>query len=159
MNINERIKYFRKDVLALSQAEFAEKLGLQQRSISRIEQAGSTVTDQVVKTLCLTFNLSESWLRNGTEPMYQPKGITLDEYAKRCNASELEIRIFKAFLSLPKEVREMGIEKLKHAFLESEKPMTTEEAEEIYRKSLSSVRKTESSTLNTTADTQSTKTG
>ena len=49
MNINERIKDFRKNVLHLSQTEFATQLGMKQTSVSTFEKSGATVTDPTIK--------------------------------------------------------------------------------------------------------------
>ena len=38
MNINERIKYFRKDILHMNQTDFAESIGMKQRGASGMEQ-------------------------------------------------------------------------------------------------------------------------
>ena len=70
MTINERIRYFRKEVLGMSQSVFAEHLGMKQRSVSTFERAGGTVTDPTIKSLCLAFNLSEEWIRYGSGSMY-----------------------------------------------------------------------------------------
>lgn len=38
MTINERIKYLRKNIFCLSQAELAEKLGISQTAVAVLEQ-------------------------------------------------------------------------------------------------------------------------
>lgn len=70
MTINERVKHFRKDVLQISQANFADKLGMKQTGISYMEREGSTVTDQTIKSICLLYHVNEEWLRNGTGEMF-----------------------------------------------------------------------------------------
>lgn len=70
MTINERVKHFRKDVLQISQANFADKLGMKQTGISYMEREGSTVTDQTIKSICLLYHVNEDWLRNGTGEMF-----------------------------------------------------------------------------------------
>lgn len=75
MSINERVKHFRKDILKISQASFADRLGMKQTGISYMEREGSTVTDQTIKSICLLYHVNEDWLRNGTGEIF----IQLDE--------------------------------------------------------------------------------
>ena len=70
MTINERVKHFRKDVLHISQTEFAVSLGMKQTGVSYMERDGSTVTDQTIKAICLLYNVNEEWLRGGTGEMF-----------------------------------------------------------------------------------------
>ena len=83
MNINERIRYFRKEILKMSQSQFAEHLGMKQRSVSTFERSGGTVTNSTIKSICLAFNLNEDWLRYGVEPMYLEKTVFFSEIHER----------------------------------------------------------------------------
>lgn len=83
MTINERIRYFRKEILKMSQAEFAEHIGMKQRSVSTFEHDGGTVTNSTLKSICMAFNLNESWLRYGTEPMYLERNVFFSEIHER----------------------------------------------------------------------------
>lgn len=106
MTINERIKYFRKNILNLSQTEFASKLGMKQTSISTLERSGATVTDQAILLICTIFNLCEDWLRNGTEPMYKSQEtFSLDRYAKERGMNEEDIEVIKAYFDIDPEIR------------------------------------------------------
>lgn len=67
--MNNRIRELRK-ILNLSQKEFAEKIGLKQNAISYMEKAGSTVTEQNIKTICSQFSVNEDWLRTGIGKMF-----------------------------------------------------------------------------------------
>ena len=73
MTINERVRYFRKEVLKMNQHTFAKYLGMKQTSISSLENG--TVSEPAIKSICLAFNLNEDWLRYGTEPMYVEKAV------------------------------------------------------------------------------------
>lgn len=70
MTTNERIKYLRKNILNISQAEFAHMIGMKQTSVSTLEKTATTITNQTIKILCLAFNLSEDWLLHGNEPIF-----------------------------------------------------------------------------------------
>lgn len=68
--MNERIRELRK-ALSLTQKEFAEKIGLGQTAVSHLEQSGSNITEQTIKTICMQFSVNEDWLRTGIGNMIQ----------------------------------------------------------------------------------------
>lgn len=136
MTINERIKYFRKEVKNVSQKQFAELLGVTQSGVSYMEQEGSTIADSSIKTICSVFGLREEWLRTGEEPMTEkPKVFNLDKFARERGASDLELRVVKAYFELEPEIRKMLIEHFKAELSEEEvqvHPDTPEELESQY---------------------------
>lgn len=71
--MNQRIFRLRKE-LGLSQREFAEKIGLKQNTVSRIEKEGSPVTENNLKLICATFRVREPWLRSGSGEMFLQPG-------------------------------------------------------------------------------------
>lgn len=68
--MNERIKKLRK-ALDLTQAEFANRLGMKQNSIALIE-SGRKTSDQTIRAICREFRVSEDWLRTGSGEMFLP---------------------------------------------------------------------------------------
>lgn len=159
MTINERLRYFRKEVLKMNQTDFASAIGMKQTGLSYIEKDGATIKEQVFKSICMAFNLNEYWLRNGTEPMYiQAPTFSLDDFVRQRGGTELEIDIMKAYFELEPDTRAMLIQHFKERLTASrDEPseMTVEEAEAAYIKSRSKIaRKAGSSALNTTADTE-----
>ena len=162
MTVNERIRYFRKDVLKLNQTDFAQSIGMKQRGASGMEQDGATVTDRAIKSICMAFNLNEDWLRNGTEPMYiQAPTFSLDDFVRQRGGTELEVDIMKAYFELEPDIRAMLVQHFKERLTASraesaELPeMTVEEAEAAYIKSRSKIaQKAGNSALSTTADTE-----
>ncbi|WP_373220932.1 helix-turn-helix domain-containing protein [Mediterraneibacter gnavus] len=157
MTINERIKHFRKDILHLNQRQFAADLGMAQTGVSTMEQDGATITDRVIKSLCLAYNLNEDWLRDGKEPMYiQPPTFSLDDFVKQHGGTELEIDILKAYFELSPDVRKMLVQHFKSRLTASRAEpaaTTVEEAEAAYIKSRSdTAQKTGLSASSSTAD-------
>lgn len=134
MTINERIKYFRKDIQKANQKQFAELLGVTQSGVSYMEQEGSTVADSSIKTICSVFGIREEWLRTGEEPMrVEPETFNLDEFAKARGASDLELKVVKAYFELDPSIRKMLIEHFKAEFTDNnDHPKTPEELEEQY---------------------------
>lgn len=160
MTLNERIKEFRK-LRGLSQKDFAETIGISQRSVSWGEQPGNNVPDNTIKNICMAFGVSEDWLRNGTEPMYiQAPTFSLDDFVRQHGGTELELDIMKAYFELEPGIREMLVQHFKERLTASRaEPVRNlaaerEAAEAAYIKSRSgNVPQVGSSALNTTADT------
>lgn len=134
MTVNERVRYFRKDVLHMNQTEFALSIGMKQTGVSYMEQEGATVTDQAIKAICSVHNISEEWLRSGTEPMrIEPETFNLDEFARARDASDLELKVVKAYFELDPDIRKMLIEHFKTELTDSsDHPKTPEELESQY---------------------------
>lgn len=159
MTVNERIRYFRKDVLKLNQTDFAQSIGMKQRGASGMEQDGATVTDRAIKSICMAYNVNEDWLRNGTEPMYiQAPTFSLDDFVRQHGGTELELDIMKAYFELEPGIREMLVQHFKERLTASRaepSEMTVEEAEAAYIKSRSKIaQKAGNSALSTTAGTE-----
>lgn len=141
-NLNERIKSLRKE-LGLSQEKFGEKIGVTKAAVSRMESATYQVTDSMTKLICSEFNVSEEWLRKGNGEMFiEPSGMTLDEYAKSRNLTDVEFEIIRAYMELPEDFRKMAMEKLATIFERhrkanptdfwAEAPETSAELEKAY---------------------------
>ena len=69
MTCGERIKEIRKS-LNLTLEKFGEPLGVTKTAISNIEKGNRNLTGQMIKTVCLQYNVNEDWLRNGTGKMF-----------------------------------------------------------------------------------------
>ena len=67
--INDRVKELRKSK-GLTLEKFAEPLGVKKNAISRIETQKSSVTDQMLLSICREYNVSEEWLRTGNGDMF-----------------------------------------------------------------------------------------
>lgn len=71
--MNERIKHFRKDILKMSQKDFAEQLGLSENFVWMIEKGNRIPSDRTISDICRIFDIQEDWLRYGLEPMRAAK--------------------------------------------------------------------------------------
>ncbi len=149
METYERIRELRKNHLHLSQTEFGERLGVSRSVIKNIELNALARPDQklsLIKLICKEFSVNEEWLLNGNGSIFiEPDTFSLDEYMKQRGSTELELRIIKAYFELDPQDRQRLLEHfasrlLPAAILPTEKnpeDMTVEEAENIYKKSLS----------------------
>ena len=119
--LNERIRHLRKDVLDMSQRQFADALGMAQTSISALESPGGGVSERFIKTVCTMFNVSESWLRTGEGPIYnEGEAFSLDRWAKEHGATELELEIVKVYFELDPSIRRAVMDHFKAHFGGSE---------------------------------------
>lgn len=73
--MNKRLKELRSK-LGISQAVFAEKIGIKQTSYSDIETGRRELTERNLNLICKEFNVNENWLRNGEGSMFT---LELDE--------------------------------------------------------------------------------
>lgn len=100
MTINQRIKELRK-TLGYNQIDFGNKIGLKNSAVSKMEQDGSTVTDQNIRMICETFNVTETWLRTGEGPQQrETREALLDKLAEQYSLSADGVDIIRAVLSL-----------------------------------------------------------
>ena len=108
MNINQRLKNLRKE-MGLNQKEFGAKIGLSQRATSWLEQDGNAVIDQNIRLICDTFNINESWLRNGEGPKeaIDIKKDLLDEVRDTYKLNSTEEQIMRIYLQLDEHSRDI----------------------------------------------------
>lgn len=98
--MNERVKELRK-TLGLSGEKFGEPLGLKRSAISQIETGNANLTDQVIKLICLTYNVNEDWLRTGEGEMFnQSENEFLSDLKKQYNLTDFQINLIKTYLEL-----------------------------------------------------------
>ena len=62
--INEVRKYF-----SLNQTQFAKELSVSPSFVSKVEKDKETLSDSLIKLICLTWGINENWLRDGTGNM------------------------------------------------------------------------------------------
>lgn len=104
MTINERVRYFRKEVLKMNQSQFAKCLGMKQTGVSSFERG--TIKDSTIKTLCLAFNLNENWIRNGVEPMYLEEQLfDLQDFIEQNHISNQELNFLVSYFKLDPNLR------------------------------------------------------
>ena len=74
--INERIRYLRKDVLAAKQGDYAKDLGISQGGYADIELGRATPSARIIRDICLRDNVNKEWLLEGKEPIFLPVSRT-----------------------------------------------------------------------------------
>lgn len=153
--LNDRIRLIRKH-LSLSQKEFADQLGLSQRSVSWSEQPGNNVPDSTIKSICLAFSINEEWLRFGTGSMNtKSSSFDLEQYVLDHGGDALEYEVLKTYFSLPKEIRKSAIQHFLTSALSSApapSPSVEKLEEEYKKRHSSSASSTTSNASSTTTD-------
>jgi transcriptional regulator with XRE-family HTH domain len=70
MDINKRIKKLR-NLIGVSQSDFAEDLRVPQNRIARIELNKNQPTMELLKSICSTYEVSLDWLANGEGTIFK----------------------------------------------------------------------------------------
>lgn len=162
--INIRIKRLRA-ALHLTQDELASRLHIKRSTIANYENGRNIPVDSVKALIYREFSVSPDWLEYGSGEMFSPNAsFDLDTFARNHGATELELRIAKAFFSVDQETRAVFLAQFQRCLAESEneKPqavtktpaeMTDDEihahALEIERQMLLEKRATEESSAST----------
>lgn len=69
--MHDRIKYLRKELLHLTQEEFANSLKISRSNLGSIEIGRVNLTDRIISDICEKYNVSEDWLRTGNGEVFQ----------------------------------------------------------------------------------------
>ncbi len=90
----------------MSQKEFADKIGMERTSISKIERGQVPLTDKNTKLICQTFNVREAWLLNGEGAM-ENEGFNDSFIINKLKVIDpLDKDIILAFLHLDEKYRD-----------------------------------------------------
>lgn len=103
--MNTRIKQLR-ELLKISQEEFAEKLNLKRNSISLIELGKRNPSDRTITDICEKFNVSEEWIREGTGSIFrETPSSTMEQLRKEFNLDDFSYSFVYEYLKLDEEKR------------------------------------------------------
>lgn len=107
MEAKDRIKYFRKSVKGLTQAEFSRQINMSQSNLASIETGVIKVTDRTISIICDKFNLSSEWLRTGNGDMYrESESSIVQAVADQYNLTPAQRCLMEMFLAMDEEKRE-----------------------------------------------------
>lgn len=145
MEIWERIRYFRKDVLNMTQADFANKVKISRSNLGNVETGRISVTDRLLIDICNAFSLSENWLRTGQGEMYEETETTLfAAFAKQYDLSEAEQKAARYLLQLSSQERQQILHHvvgLAEAITSDDQPSSIDSELEAYRQELEAAAK------------------
>lgn len=101
--MNERIRKLRK-TLDLTQAVFAERIGMKQNSIALVESGKRNISDYALRVICREFNVNENWLQNGEGDMFNPDPASeLDALAEKYHLTDSARILIENFIVLKPE--------------------------------------------------------
>ena len=163
MTVGERVRYLRKEALKMTLEQFGERLGVKKNTLSTIENDKGNLTEQMRRSICREFNISEEWLLTGEGDVFLAESRSA-EIAKFVNTLSVNDDNFKTRLVVmlarmtPAEwdLLERMVRKLTDLEDEDVAPVQLEEspadtAEDAYIKRRSSdAQTTEQSASNTT---------
>jgi transcriptional regulator with XRE-family HTH domain len=127
MTIGERIKLLRKEI-GLTQAEFAEKIGLKQAAIGMLEKSIRNITDRNISQISTAFNVREEWLRTGEGEKELP---LISNFLSDPSLDDADRTIISGYLQLTVEQRKAIKEYIRQiaAQIESTDKQTEKEKE------------------------------
>lgn len=149
----------------MTQAGFADRIGLKQNTVALIESGKRNTSEQTIIAICREFGVSEEWLRTGEGEMFGDRSEKeqIEAFLKDVKVDEGFKSRFVSMLAqfgpddwkALEEVVQSIIEKYKGAEAAADQEdMTTEELEEQYKKEvLGTAASTASSASNTTGGT------
>lgn len=107
MTIGDRIKVLRKKE-KLTQAEFAEKIGLKATAIGMYENNQRNVSEQSIALIVKAFGVSEDWLRYGSGDIFVESDASIvNQLISQYHMSDIEARALKFLLDMPEEKRQL----------------------------------------------------
>ena len=117
MTINRRFKQVRK-ALGLTQKKFCVRLGIDQSTLSQIENGViQNVNERNIALLCKEFGVNEHWLRHGEGEMFSNDAYLLELLGRKLdNLDELDKKIITEYLKLNDSQRKVIKEFIKKLF-------------------------------------------
>ena len=86
--IGERIRQVRRDK-KMNQTDFGKTISVSQNYLSAIEKNDNLATDKIIKLICLSYGVSEDWLRNGEGPMYSAEDSDSERFRQAATGIEM----------------------------------------------------------------------
>lgn len=118
--INSRIKELRLH-LKLTQEDFAARLHVKRGTVTNYEIGRNTPSNSVLALIYREFLVSPEWLENGSGEMFASNAsFDLDTFARNHGATDLELRIAKAFFSVDQDTRAVFLAQFQRFLAESE---------------------------------------
>ena len=106
MTIGERIKAARKS-MGMTQADFAERIGLKPTAVLMYEKGSRNVTEQSIALIVQAYNINEEWLRSGHGAMFQEcDDAIISQLAEQYKLGGEQVALIKSFLSLTDSQRD-----------------------------------------------------
>lgn len=103
--MEERIRELRKH-LGLTQTEFGEAIGVKGNTITGYEVGLRKPSNAIIGAICRVFGCNESWLRDGSGPMFREKSVDEELAEFFGTISNLDEGFKKRFIRILSELPE-----------------------------------------------------
>lgn len=116
--IGDRIKLVRKDQM-LTQEDFGSQIGVKGNTVTGYEKGTRSPSDAVLNSICLVFDVNQTWLRTGEGEMYieHPSSLSvLERVFEAYNCNPLEKKFLNGYFSLKETDRDAFCDLLKKMF-------------------------------------------
>lgn len=115
--MKDRIKEVRKEN-NLTQEAFAQRIGVGQNSIARIETGSRNPSGPVVRAICREFHISQAWLEHGIEPKYMDQDESDIDMITRImeGSSENKKKLMRILADMPDELLDKMLEYLENKY-------------------------------------------
>ena len=105
LTTGQRIKHIRKQ-LKMTQAGFAEALGIERKRISQYETNYTDVPEYIIKGICREYNIEYNFLKFGSGNIYKKNTQPILEIIKEeYNLNDIELMIVKNYLMMEPEMK------------------------------------------------------
>lgn len=74
MTLSARIKYLRRQLLQLTQEEFAKRIHITRSNLGSLETGRINLTDRVLSDICREWSVNPAWVTDGIEPVFRKSG-------------------------------------------------------------------------------------
>ena len=74
MTANKRVRQLRK-ALSMTQTDFSQAICVSNSYTAEMENGNRIVNDRIIRLICLTFGVSEAWLKTGEGEMFTSSPI------------------------------------------------------------------------------------
>jgi transcriptional regulator with XRE-family HTH domain len=115
---DDNMKRFRevRQALGMTQQKFADGLRISSGALSKIEIEDRTPSDQLIHSLCVTYNVNEDWMRTGEGEMFNSTSDSaLDKLCDEYGLGPAHRALVAAYLELPARARDLMCEYVKAA--------------------------------------------
>ena len=108
MDVGERIKYLRTEILHMNQEDFGASLGVTKSAVCAWEANRRNPTEQVYKAICKTHSVNYEWIVDGEgEPLSDLPQTILDELCQQYGLDDLDRSLFQEYLKLDARDRQV----------------------------------------------------
>lgn len=122
MEVGERIKELRKNLLGISMETFGKKIGVAKNTVSQWETGTNGISESMIRSICREYNVDYFWLTEGKgNPFMEFPTVLIDQLALEYDLDDHDKSIITEFVKLTKEERAIIVKYMKNVIAEQEK--------------------------------------